>query len=69
MLVFGAQLPDKSFLLGAGFVAADDSTDADKAILAAIDSIASMPAEAPAATPAPPTSATPAPTPAPSATP
>ena len=73
VLVFGAQLPDKSFLLGAGFVAADDSTDADKAILAAIDSIAPLPAEAPAAAPtptaAPTTAPTPAPTPAPSATP
>ena len=43
MLVFGAELPDKSWILGAGFVSADDKTDADKAILAAIDSIAPAP--------------------------
>jgi hypothetical protein len=51
VLVFGAQLPDKSFLLGAGFVSDDDKSDADKAILGAIDSIA--PASAPAAPPGP----------------
>jgi hypothetical protein len=45
VLVFGAQLPDKSFLLGAGFVSDDDKSDADKAILSAIESIA--PAAAP----------------------
>ena len=54
VLVFGAQLPDKSFLLGAGFVSDDDKSDADKAILASIDSIA----PAPPAAAAPPNSAT-----------
>jgi hypothetical protein len=53
VLVFGAQLPDKSFLLGAGFVSDDDKSDSDKAILAAIDSIA------PAPPPPPPPAATP----------
>jgi len=47
VLVFGAQLPDKSFLLGAGFVSDDDKSDADKAILGAIDSIAPTPAATP----------------------
>ncbi len=56
VLVFGAQLPDKSFLLGAGFVSDDDKSDADKAILGAIDSISPAPA-------------TPAPQPPPAATP
>ncbi len=60
VLVFGAPLPDKSFLLGAGFVSDDDKSDADKAILAAIESIAPAPPPAPA-TPA--TSPTPAATP------
>jgi hypothetical protein len=46
VLVFGGTLPDKSLLLGAGFVAEDDKTDADKAILASIDSIAALPADA-----------------------
>jgi hypothetical protein len=74
VLVFGAPLPDKTFLLGAGFVSNDDKSDADKAILAAIDSIAPTPAE-PAPTPSPPAapSATPSssatPPPSPSATP
>lgn len=48
VLVFGTQLPDKSWLLGAGFVETDDASDADKAILAAIHSIAPTP---PAASP------------------
>jgi hypothetical protein len=43
VLVFGAQLPDKSWLLGAGFVPNDDSTDADKTILNALQSIAPTP--------------------------
>jgi hypothetical protein len=60
--VFGAQLPDKSFLLGAGFVSDDDKSDADKAILAAIDSIATV---QPVALSPPP----PSPPPAPAASP
>jgi len=48
VLVFGAQLPDKSWILGAGFVPKDDTSDADKAILTAIESIAPTP---PAASP------------------
>jgi hypothetical protein len=47
VLVFGAQLPDKSWLLGAGFVPEDDKSDSDKAILGAIDSVAPLPAAAP----------------------
>ncbi|HEY8039267.1 MAG TPA: hypothetical protein VIF15_05710 [Polyangiaceae bacterium] len=48
MLVFGTQLPDKSWLLGGGFVPADDTTDSDKAILNAIQSIAPSPGPTPA---------------------
>jgi len=44
VLVFGSQLPDKSWILGVGFVPADDTSDSDKAILAAIQSIAPTPA-------------------------
>jgi hypothetical protein len=50
VLIFAAQLPDKSWLLGAGFVPADDATDSDKAILGSIQSIAPSP-PAPPATP------------------
>lgn len=72
VLVFGAQLPDKSFLLGAGFVSNDDKTDADKAILSAIESIAPTPATAaqpPTPPPAPSSPATPPAPPSPSASP
>ena len=48
VLVFGAQLADKSWVLGAGFVPKDDTSDADKAILTAIESIGPTP---PAAAP------------------
>jgi hypothetical protein len=50
VLVFGAELPDKSWILGAGFVPADDASESDKAILAATESLAPSPA-APAAAP------------------
>jgi hypothetical protein len=73
VLVFGAELPDKSWILGAGFVPDDDKTDADKAILGAIDSIAPLPADAAAPAPAAPAPAAPAPAssaaPAPSSAP
>jgi hypothetical protein len=51
VLVFGAELPDKSWVLGAGFVPADDNTESDKAILSAAESLAPSP---PASTPAAP---------------
>jgi hypothetical protein len=47
LLVFGAMLPDKSWLLGTGFVPADDTSDSDKAILAAVQSIAPTPPATP----------------------
>lgn len=47
VLVFGAELPDHSWILGAGFVPADDKSDADKTIVGAIESIAPSPAAAP----------------------
>jgi hypothetical protein len=43
VLLFGAELPDKSWLLGAGFVPYDDKSDADKAILGSIESIGPTP--------------------------
>ena len=51
VLVFGAELPDKSWILGAGFVPADDASESDKAILAATESIAPSPPAPPAAAP------------------
>ncbi len=70
VLVFGAPLPDKSLLLGVGFVSNDDKTDADKAILAAIDSIApSAAAPAESLAPAPSASASSAPSASPATPP
>lgn len=39
VLVFAAKLPGDTFLMGAGFVADDDSTNADQAILKSIESL------------------------------
>jgi hypothetical protein len=47
VLVFGTELPDHSWILGAGFVPDDDKTDADKTIVGAIESIAPSPAATP----------------------
>ncbi|HEY1693759.1 MAG TPA: hypothetical protein VGG39_16445 [Polyangiaceae bacterium] len=47
MLVFGAELPDHRWVLGAGFVPDDDKTDADKTIVGAVDTIAVSGAAAP----------------------
>lgn len=49
VLLFGAELPDKSWLLGAGFVPYDDKSDADKAILSSIESIGPTPPPPPPA--------------------
>jgi len=49
VLLFGAELPDKSWLLGAGFVPYDDKSDADKAILSSIESIGPIPPPPPPA--------------------
>ena len=54
VLVCGAELPDKSWVLGAGFVPADDNTESDKAILAATESLAPSPPTPPRPTPAAP---------------
>jgi hypothetical protein len=43
VLLFGIELPDKTWLLGAGFVPSDDKSDADKAILGSIESIGPTP--------------------------
>ena len=43
VLLFGAELPDKRWLLGLGFVPDDDRSDADKAILASIEAIVPTP--------------------------
>jgi hypothetical protein len=51
VLLFGAELPDKSWLMGAGFVPDDDKSDSDKAILSAVESIAPMPPPPPPAYP------------------
>jgi len=50
VLLFGAELPNKSWLLGAGFVPDDDKSDADKAILGSIESVGPTPPP-PAASP------------------
>jgi hypothetical protein len=47
VLVFGGELPDHSWILGAGFVPDDDHTDADKTIVGAIESMAPAPAATP----------------------
>jgi hypothetical protein len=44
VLVFGAELPDHRWILGAAFVPDDDNTDADKTIVGAVDTIAPSPA-------------------------
>jgi len=49
VLLVGIELPDKTWLLGAGFVPSDDKSDADKAILGAIESIGPTPPPPPAA--------------------
>ncbi len=51
VLIFGTELPTRSWLLGAGFVPSDDRSDADKAILGAIESIGPVPPAPPAASP------------------
>jgi hypothetical protein len=51
LLVFLAPLPDKRFLIGAGFVPDDDATDADHAILKTIESLAPPSTEDAAKTP------------------
>lgn len=43
VLVFGAELPDHTWILGAGFVPDDDKTDADKTIVGSVESIAPAP--------------------------
>jgi hypothetical protein len=51
VLVFGAELPDHTWVLGAGFVPDDDKSDADKTIVGAIESIAASPPPPPPASP------------------
>jgi hypothetical protein len=51
VLLFGTELPSKSWLLGAGFVPSDDKSDADKAILGAIESLGPLPPPPPPASP------------------
>jgi hypothetical protein len=48
VLLFGTELPDRTWLLGAGFVPDDDKSDSDKAILASVESIVPTPPPPPA---------------------
>jgi hypothetical protein len=59
VVLFAAELPDKAWLLGAGFVPDDDKNDSDRAILASIESIGPTPPP-PAPPPPPPPPAPPA---------
>jgi hypothetical protein len=51
VLLFGAELPDKTWLMGAGFVPDDDRSDADRAILSAVESIGPTPPPPPPVAP------------------
>jgi hypothetical protein len=48
VLLVGTELPDKTWLLAAGFVPDDDKSDSDKAILGAVESIRPTPPSPPA---------------------
>jgi hypothetical protein len=61
LLVFSTTLPEGPLLMGAGFVPEDDTTNADAAILKAVESISNAPPQPPPPPATPPASGAPSP--------